>query len=110
MSAPTQKDFDAIDADQQLTTEDRASISRFPTWQDLVYNTAATVATFFAVLLLVARWGADIVSVVFLFAFIVVLFGADIGLSAGYCLGIAAGAFALHWIIVMAIMGITGKD
>lgn len=108
----TKEFLDRVDAEHDetaLTDEDRAAISRRPSGRAALMTIAETAIYSVAVVLALVRISSIVVGWVSALAFVAVLLGATLGMTAAYWAMLSISAFAINWIIMQIARGITGE-
>ena len=98
--------FEQVDADTELTAEDRKAITRWPSWRDIFEDGLFSIRALVAMMLAVVAIIAVVVEAVTILVIVINLLGGDAGLTTSYAITLFVGAIAVQWaaqIIVKAI-------
>lgn len=98
--------LEQVDADTDLTDEDRKAITRWPSWRDIFADGLFSIRALVAMMLAAVAIIAVVVEAVTILVIAINLLGGDAGLTTSYAITLFVGAIAVQWaaqIIVKAI-------
>jgi len=98
--------FEQVDADTDLTAEDRKAITRWPSWRELFADGVFSLRVLVGIMLAVAVVIATIIEAAAIVVVAINLLGGDAGLTTSYAITLFVAALGVQWaaqIIVKAL-------